>query len=214
VSKIFRTKGWLTVAQLAHSWAREVVEPRENVLHCEQNLTHELIEDILNGRFDATGPFLDGQCSGIRLITPENKAAIIDKGQELAGLAATDPIFFSHHVVLMKEAVLDFAKRRQLPQPSWWSDREEHAARQVKRQRDKPNRRRAPQQTGKRPRIIVYLAKNYPDGVPDPGIVPRKHLKKQILAWDLSLNPLDEGTLKRAIDQYNDDLSARKDDPR
>jgi hypothetical protein len=164
---------------------------------------HELTEDVLNGRFEATGRFSDGQNSGIHLITPENKAAIIDKGQDLAELAATDPIFFSHRVVLMKEAILDFAKRRQLPQPSWWSDSDVTHPASEKVVGPKPRG-----VASKQPRIKIYLAEHYPDGVPDPGIVPRKNLKNQILAWDTSLGPLDEGTLKRAIDQYNDDLSA------
>jgi hypothetical protein len=66
MSKIFRSKGFLTIAQLSHSWARELVEPRRGcTFHCEQNLMHELTEDVLNGRFEATGRFSDGQNSGI-----------------------------------------------------------------------------------------------------------------------------------------------------
>ena len=207
MSKVYRTKGFLTIAQVAHSWAPELVGPGEHVLHCEQNLAHELVEDVLNGRFDASGPLSDGQNSAIHLITPDNKAAIIEKGQELAELAAANPGFFSHHVVLMKEAVLGFAKRRQLPQPSWWSDGDVHSTAQTE---DGAKRKRA----GKQPRIMIYLAEKFPEGVPDPAIVPRNFLKNELIAWQPNLEPLDEETLKKAIDRYNAGLSARKIDPK
>jgi hypothetical protein len=34
-----------------------------------------------------------------------------------------DPSFSSHRILIMKEAVLDFAQRREIPPPSWWTDR-------------------------------------------------------------------------------------------
>jgi len=33
-----------------------------------------------------------------------------------------DPSFSLHRILTMKEAVLDFAKRREIPSPSWWTD--------------------------------------------------------------------------------------------
>jgi hypothetical protein len=62
----------------------------------------------------------------------------------------------------------------------------------------------------KRPRIIEYLAKHYPEGVPAPGHVPRQPLKTQLIAWDKNLSPLDDGTLKSAIDEYNNLVKKRK----
>jgi hypothetical protein len=56
---------------------------------------------------------------------------------------------------------------------------------------------------GKRPRIIKLLTEMYPGGVPDPGHCPRKELKAKLLERDPSLDPLDEGTLKKAIEEYN-----------
>jgi hypothetical protein len=58
---------------------------------------------------------------------------------------------------------------------------------------------------GKQPRIKVLLAKMSPNGVPDPGHCPRKALKADLLKLDPSLDPLDEATLKSAIDGWNAD---------
>jgi hypothetical protein len=62
---------------------------------------------------------------------------------------------------------------------------------------------------GKRPRIIKRLATMYPDGVPDPAYCPRTILKSDLLRADPTLAPLDEATLKSAIDRYN--LQVRND---
>jgi hypothetical protein len=59
---------------------------------------------------------------------------------------------------------------------------------------------------GKRPRIKRYLAEWYPAGVPDPAHCPRKALKGRLLEAEPGLKPLDEGTLKTAIDEYNRDI--------
>jgi hypothetical protein len=61
----------------------------------------------------------------------------------------------------------------------------------------------AQQAVGKRPRIKSHLAKLYPDGVPDPAFCPRKELRAELLMQDPRLTPLDEATLKTAIDEYN-----------
>jgi hypothetical protein len=62
-----------------------------------------------------------------------------------------------------------------------------------------------PKPTGKQPRIKAHLAEMFPNGVPDPAHCPRKALKADLLKRDPSLNPLDEATLKSAIDAYNSD---------
>ena len=62
-----------------------------------------------------------------------------------------------------------------------------------------------PKPTGRQPRIKARLAVMFPNGVPDPGHCPRKALKADLLKRDPSLNPLDEATLKSAIDAYNSD---------
>jgi hypothetical protein len=58
---------------------------------------------------------------------------------------------------------------------------------------------------GKRPRIKAHLAKLYPDGVPDPAHCPRKELIRELLKIDPGLKPLDDDTLKTAIEEYNTD---------
>jgi hypothetical protein len=61
-------------------------------------------------------------------------------------------------------------------------------------------------EAGKQPRIRAHLAEMFPNGVPDPAHCPRKTLKADLLRRDPSLNPLDEATLKSAIDAYNSSL--------
>jgi hypothetical protein len=57
---------------------------------------------------------------------------------------------------------------------------------------------------GKQPRIIERLRDKFKDEpVPEPGLYPRKALKAELLLADPSLRPLDEDTLKRAIETYN-----------
>lgn len=58
---------------------------------------------------------------------------------------------------------------------------------------------------GKQPRIIKHLAQMFPDGVPEPAKVPRYELKSNLLRREQSLAPLDDQTLKDAIDAYNAD---------
>jgi hypothetical protein len=62
-----------------------------------------------------------------------------------------------------------------------------------------------PDAVGKRPRIVKHLATLYPDGVPHAGLAPRKALKADLLRRDSGLAPLDEATLKVAIEAYNKD---------
>ena len=57
---------------------------------------------------------------------------------------------------------------------------------------------------GKVPLIIDHLTQMFPGKpVPDPVDCNRKNLKADLLAKDKRLVPLDEATLKSAIDQYN-----------
>jgi hypothetical protein len=56
---------------------------------------------------------------------------------------------------------------------------------------------------GKAPLIIEHLKGLYPQGVPEPALCPRKALKADLLARDKRLEPLDDATLKSAIDAFN-----------
>jgi hypothetical protein len=64
--------------------------------------------------------------------------------------------------------------------------------------------KQTPPRGGKQPRILKHLAAMFHNKrVPDPSDYPRKALKADLLKRDPGLAPLDEGTLKRAIDAYN-----------
>lgn len=70
------------------------------------------------------------------------------------------------------------------------------------------------QRTGKVPRIILHLAQLYPGGVPVAGEAPRTIMKADLLRRDPTLAPLDEATLKAAVDEYNADPHRRADPKR
>jgi hypothetical protein len=57
----------------------------------------------------------------------------------------------------------------------------------------------------KRPKILKYFAQNFSEspGVPDPSYKSRKDLRADLLKWDPKLAPLDEQTVKTAVDKYN-----------
>ena len=207
MSKLFRTKGWMTIAQLTGVWSSELAEGGEDPKQCEQNLVHILIEDIVNGRLDDSGPLRDdGQRLGLRLITPEHKPGFI-KGPQLHELIQINQSRVLHNVLVMKEAVLDFAQRHHLPSPSWWADSAStptEVPNDTKVKVVKPKAGAVPSRSvGKQPRILKYLSEHFPNGVPEPGLYPRKTLQFEILEKDPGLRPLDEGTLKKAIEKYN-----------
>jgi hypothetical protein len=60
------------------------------------------------------------------------------------------------------------------------------------------------QATGKQSRILSLLAQIFPNvPVPPKDVLPRKVLRADLLKLDPSLAPLDEATLKTAIDTHN-----------
>ena len=213
MSKLFRAERWLTVAQLTGAWSSELAESGEDPKQCERNLVHILMVDIVNGRLDDSGPLVDGRRLGLRLVTTKDRAAFIE-GRELLDLIRTKQAWLLHYVVIRKEAVLDFAQRHQLPSPSWWTDSASTPTEvpiDTKVNVVKPNIRSvASRSAGKQPRILKLLSEHFPDGVPEPGRCPRQSLKTDILKWDPSLVRLDEATLKKAIESYNDSLAKQK----
>ena len=126
LSILFRTKGWLTLAQLLPAWASELAEGKRDANQIERDLRHFLIEDIINGRLDDAGPLRDGRRLGLRFITPENRAGYLEghQARELITAGGTPAAysFVSNRLLVLKEAVLDFARRHKVPPPSWWTD--------------------------------------------------------------------------------------------
>jgi hypothetical protein len=74
-----------------------------------------------------------------------------------------------------------------------------------------PAKEKKPAKGGKAPLIIEHLKELYPQGVPDPSHCPRKALKADLLARDKRLEPLDDATLKSAIDAFNHSI---RNDPK
>lgn len=161
--------------------------------HYVQDLVHSLKEDIVNDRLDDSGPLRDGRRLGVRLITPEGKPGFIE-GRQLVDIFINDQTtgindqttWILDRVVVMKEAVLDFARRHQLPPPSWWTDQLDLAtkstpASQATTADVDPGAKDVSQSGGKQLRILKYLKEHYPKGVPNPGLCPRKILKKELL---------------------------------
>jgi Bacterial regulatory proteins, gntR family len=123
VSDLFRTQGWMTIAQLTRSWGNELAKDRRNPRQNEQDLVHILLEDVINDRLDDSGPLCDGRRLGLRLITPEHKGGLVEGKRIHDLIQAGMPIsWVLDYTMVMKEAALDFARRRQLPPPSWWGD--------------------------------------------------------------------------------------------
>jgi hypothetical protein len=117
---VFRTKEWLSLPQLVDAWGSELAKVGEEPNRSQKALEHILLEDIINGRLDHTGPLQDGRKRGLHL--EFGGRAYFVEGHEIRTLMACDPWFSLHRIVIMKEAVLDFAKRREIPPPSWWTD--------------------------------------------------------------------------------------------
>lgn len=58
MSILYRTKEWLTVAQLARAGAAEIAGAERDT--CGQELVHLQLEDFFNGRLDDAGPPVEG----------------------------------------------------------------------------------------------------------------------------------------------------------
>lgn len=212
MSKLFRTKGALTLAQLTRAWSPELVEGGGDPDRYEQDLRDTLLEDIVNGRLDDSGPLREGRRLGLRCITPENRAGFIE-GRQLLEPIGDHHDWVLHRLVLMKEAVLDFAKRRHLPLPSWWAETLETSS-QGTNEEAGGTVRIGILLRGKQARIIKYLAERFPNGVPEPAVQPRNQLKDDVLRADPTLRRLDEATLKKSVDTYNASLGKQKSHPK
>ena len=114
MSILYRSKRWITLAQLVPDWARELAQAESDAKRVENDLWHYLVEDIINGRLDRKRP-------GLAFIQSDNRAVAV-KGRLLIGKLNFSVRRYSHRILVTKKAVLDFARRQRLPPPSWWLD--------------------------------------------------------------------------------------------
>ena len=104
------------------AWANELADARNSASHVAVNLRHYLHEDAINGCLDDSGPLRDGGRSGLRIIDDRTGRALHVEGRLLFGKLHFPFHRMGHRILVAKEAVLDFARRHELPPPSWWSD--------------------------------------------------------------------------------------------
>ena len=123
MSILFRTQKCLTVFQLTRAWGLELAKSAGEAERHVHDLTRILMQDIVNAHLDDSGPFWNGRRSGVGVITANYKVGFIE-GRYFLGLATSDLTknWVLHYVVVMKESVLDFASRHEIPPPSWWTD--------------------------------------------------------------------------------------------
>jgi hypothetical protein len=113
---------WLTLAQLVPAWANELANASSSSSsQIENELWHYLYEDIINGRLDDSGPLCNGRRLGLRVIYASGPTRYVE-GRLLFGTMGVPVRLMAGRTLVAKEAVLDFARRRKLPPPSWWSD--------------------------------------------------------------------------------------------
>ena len=97
MSPLYRSKRWLTLAQLVPAWATELADATTSARKCERQLWDSLLDDIINGRFDGKVPGLAVIGSDKRAVTvkgkvqpPEADCSRSQDGGRRAGLLARE----------------------------------------------------------------------------------------------------------------------------
>lgn len=124
MSILYRTKRSITLGELLPAWAQELAGDRASIDRVKHELAERLLEDIIYGRLDDKGPVAkSGECVGLRFIKSNGMAIDIRGHQVLSLLTRATSSFehICHRLVVMKEGVVDFSRRRELPRPSWWA---------------------------------------------------------------------------------------------
>jgi hypothetical protein len=109
VSILYRTKPWLTLAQLVPAWTRELANATTTASEFERLLWHYMLEDIINGRLDN---IVKGQW-GLAHINDANQPVPIS-GRVLIGQLHVSLRRIRHRLLVTKEAVFDIAHRHDL----------------------------------------------------------------------------------------------------
>jgi hypothetical protein len=122
VSLLYRAEQWLTIAQLVRAWANELADANSSASQLESDLWHYLRDDVINGLFDDSGPLRNGSRLGLRVIDHRSSQPPYVAGRLLFGKMHLPFRPKGDHILVAKEAVLNFAQRREVPPPSWWSD--------------------------------------------------------------------------------------------
>jgi hypothetical protein len=122
MSLLYRAEQWLTIAQLVPAWANELADANSSARQLEGDLWHYLREDVINGLFDDSGPLRNGSRLGLRVIDHRSSQPPYVAGRLLFGKMHLPFRSKGDHILAAKEAVLHFARRRELSPPSWWSD--------------------------------------------------------------------------------------------
>src|ERR1700730_3077925 len=105
LSILFRTKKWLTIAELTGAWATELGRMEPNPSRLEHDLVHRLLEDIINVRLDNGGPLADGGRLVLRYITREYRSAFLEGHTVLDLIRSCENVpALLHCIVVMKEA--------------------------------------------------------------------------------------------------------------
>jgi hypothetical protein len=116
---LYRAEQWLTPARLVPAWANELADASSSSSQIEGDLWHYLYEDIINARLDDSGPLWNGSRLGLRVIDVDSGQTRYVEGRLLFGTMGLPFRLMGGRILVAKEAVLDFARRHQLPPPSW-----------------------------------------------------------------------------------------------
>lgn len=113
-----RAEGWLRLARLVPARANELADATSSPSSLEGDLWHYLHEDVINGLLDDSGPLINGSRLGLRFIDSSGRGVYVN-GRLLFGKMHLPFRGMAQRILMAKEAVLDVARRREVPPPSW-----------------------------------------------------------------------------------------------